>query len=89
MPRHLPPTRTWVTTLLGASYDPEKVCEYTGLTLHQFPLGDDCMGYWRSDGHLLACRSMNPEEKAWLRANPIAYQSEKAEFDAWQKTFHP
>jgi hypothetical protein len=74
---------------LGAAFDPETRCEYTGLALHQFPTGGDCMGYWRTDGHLLSVRELSPDEKAWILANRVAYNSERAEFTAWLDSFPP
>jgi hypothetical protein len=71
---------------LGAAYDSERICEYTGRALYQHPtLGPAGwkMGYWREDGHLLATRNLSPEEMAWLSANLVSYQAEDAQFMKW------
>jgi hypothetical protein len=89
--RKYPETQTWVMRDLrkaGIPYDVDKVCQYTGLALHMFPMevGDGCpqfMGFWRTDGELCGCYPCTPEEKAWILANPDAYTGERIQFEAW------
>jgi len=72
----------------GLRYDPETVCQYTGLALHQFPLevGDglpQLIGYWRTDGELCGAYAMTEAEKAWIAANFAQYRQENARFESW------
>ena len=83
-----PSQTTWVMRALGAAFHPDRVCEYTGLALHMFPIevGDGCpqfMGFWRTDGELCGAYPMTAEEKAWISANPEAYTGERIQFEAW------
>lgn len=96
--RKWPEQTTWVMRALGSAFHPDRVCEYTGLALHPFPIPSHpipdiwpepwAMGFWRADGLLRSVARVTPEEYAWLLANPAAYQAERAEFEAWRETFN-
>jgi hypothetical protein len=86
--RKWPAQETHIMRRLGAAFNPDTCCEYTGLALHLFPVevGDgqpQLMGFWRTDGELCAAYNMTPEEKAWIFQNPDAYNAERNEFEAW------
>lgn len=77
---------------LGAAFNPDTVCEYTGLALYMHPtLGPAgwSMGFWRADGYLRAVDRCTPDEIAWLWANPAAYQQEHAQFMQWRASLTP
>lgn len=91
--RKWPAQETWVMRKLGSAFNPDTVCEYTGLALWMFPVPHVplhnwpepwAMAFWRADGMLKAVCRVTPEEYAWLSANPDAYQAERAEFEAWR-----
>lgn len=93
--RNWPAQTTWVMRQLGAAFNPDTVCEYTGLALWLFPIRcGTCevrpepwsMGFWRADGHLRSVCRVTPEELAWLSSNPEAYEKEHAQFSAWIET---
>lgn len=83
MKRQWPEQETWVMRQLGAAFDPDTMCEYTGRALHKFPCGVGYMGYWMACGTLRACRQLTPEESAWIVANPVPYQQQQAAFRTW------
>lgn len=83
--RNWPAQTTWLMRAMGPAFNPDRVCEYTGLALYPFPMPPDLMGVFRADGTLRACCPMTPEERAWIAANPVAYQAERAEFEAWRE----
>lgn len=74
---------------MGAAFDPEKFCRYTGKRLYLCPLESPeavRMAYWREDGNLCRVRDMSPEEKAWIDANPDLYQANQDRFGKWLAT---
>jgi hypothetical protein len=82
---------TWVERKMGAAFDPEKHCRYTGRKLWKFPLqGWDArclMGYYREpDGHLMRVRDCTPGEVEWITGNPAAFQAAKGKFERWLST---
>ena len=76
---------------MGALFDPEKFCNYTGLRLYPFampcpvPGGGTAwrIGYWREDGHLRRVRDATGEESAWIAANPAKVRESETRFRAW------
>jgi hypothetical protein len=86
--RNWPSQTTWVMRQLGSAFNPDTVCQYTGLALHMFPMevGDgqpQFMGFWRTDGELCGCYPCTDEEKAWILSNPDSYNAERIQFEAW------
>lgn len=93
--RKWPAQTTWVMRQLGEAFNPDAVCEYTGLALYMHPIRcGTCevwpepwsMGFWRTDGHLRAVAKCTPAELAWLSSNPEAYEKEHAQFETWLRS---
>lgn len=77
---------------LGAGFDPERVCEYTGLALHQFPVDHAeraLMGYWRTDGFLCAVRPMTGGELLWIAENAARFEADRQAFKSWLDRMRP
>lgn len=74
---------TWAKRKLGAAYDPEKHCAYTGRSIYPHPSLPGSMFYWRDDGHLYRSRAMTPEEAAWVAANPAEFARVDLSFRGW------
>lgn len=85
---------TWVERKMGAGFDPEKFCDYTGLHLWKFPILSGVpnapaearqwrMAHWREDGHLRRVRDATAAELAWIAANPAKVQASQTRLDAW------
>lgn len=85
--RKFPKQETWVMRKLGKDFNPDKVCPYTGKLIYPMPLPHDITKtmFYRSDGARMGLVDSTPEEIAWIKANPEAWQKEIAEFDAWDK----
>jgi hypothetical protein len=84
-----PPQETFIMRRMGAAFDPETICEYTGARLWKFPAdhGDGeraLMGYYReSDGMLVSVRNLTPQELLWITGNPEAFTIEESKFKHW------
>ena len=85
---------TWVERQMGAAFDAEKFCEYTGFRLYQKAVRAGVLtsagvvegwriGYFREDGVLRRCRNATAGEIAWIAANPAPFQSSQTRFNAW------
>ena len=77
---------TWVERQYGASFDREKLCNYTGQNLFKHPIWDGVvwgMAYWRADGHLKRVRECLPPELVWIQANPEKVQASQTRLNAW------
>lgn len=77
---------TWVERQHGASFNPEKLCDYTGQSLFKHPIWDGLvwrMAYWRADGYLKRVRECLPPELGWIAANPEKVQASQTRLGAW------
>lgn len=77
---------------MGAAFNPDTVCEYSGLALYMHPTCGPAgwvMGFYRADGYLRSVDRCTPDELAWIAANADAYQSEHRAFMNWRASFQP
>lgn len=85
--RKLPNQETWVMRKYGASFNPDKMCYYTGKSVWPLPMVHDISKtmFYRSDGARMGVVDSTPEEIEWIKSHPAEWQRELAEFDAWDK----
>lgn len=75
---------------MGARFDPDQHCRYTGAQLYQQPIPDCGGGYMvfyvrGTDGENMKCRRATDTEIAWIVANPKAYAFGLAQFRQWRE----
>ena len=80
---------TWVLREMGASFNPERHCQYTGKGIHPHPYRQRGSGqwrlmYWRVDGFAMRCREATQAEVAWLDSNPAEFARLDAQFQTWK-----
>lgn len=77
--RSMPEQVTWVMRQLGAAYDPNTVCEYTGKKLYQLRRGD-FLWYVREDGVYRSMRRLTEEELLGISDNLETFEQDEAEY---------
>ena len=82
---------------MGADWDEERFCHYTGLPIFQAP---DCdpngnfvraepgIMYWRNDGVASRWRTMTEVEREWIRMNPAKHTALAKQVHAWLTEKH-
>lgn len=86
---------TWVERQMGAAFNPNKFCDYTGLRLYPSPIASPLpyggsewrIAYWRQDGFLKRVRDCTGAELAWIAANPAKFEASQTRFKAWLAGF--
>lgn len=76
---------------MGAAFDPNGFCDYTGLRLYPFQIYHNLpdggrsyrIAYWRQDGVLKRVRDCTLAEKDWIVANPEKLKASQTRLDAW------
>ena len=75
---------------LGAAFDADKHCPYTGWALVLVPARYCCgrLFFWRvreKDGTNSSTRDFTPEEEAWAAANKENFEADLVRWGQWHK----